>query len=464
MKVNLLKLTKISWKLTILYAFIFSMVLILLNAAILYGVQYFLVQQASSEVDSTSTTVIKKIIGTKGEQTALTDPELVSVTQNSAETFIKIALPNGQVISTSKKLTVNEAMDQQLGITRQLDITESRLIERHFIIRNDQVQKGGQTIAYVQVLRDMGHEYRFIELLIGLIVMADLFGIIISVIAGYILSKRMLNPIDRIARTAQSISISDLSGRIEVENTDDEIGRLALTFNDMIGRLQLAFEKQNQFVADASHELKTPISIIQGYINLMDRWGKGDKEILQESITAIKKETIGMKDLIEKLLFLAGGDSDSIILHKETFSLEELLKEVISESRLIASDHQFRYQMSGPLEINADRKMLKQMFRALLDNSIKYTPTNGEISISADDKAGQIQLVVSDTGIGVPKEELENIFTRFYRVDKSRGKESGGSGLGLAIVKWIVDVHGGQITTESVVGIGTTIIIRLPGD
>jgi len=111
MKVNLLKLTKISWKLTILYAFIFSMVLILLNAAILYGVQYFLVQQASREVDSTSTTVIKKIIGTKGEQTALTDPELVSVTQNSAETFIKIALPDGQVISTSKKLTVNEAMD-----------------------------------------------------------------------------------------------------------------------------------------------------------------------------------------------------------------------------------------------------------------------------------------------------------------------------------------------------------------
>lgn len=462
MKKNLIKLTKISWKLTILYALIFSLALILLNAAILYGVQYFLVQQACDDVDSTSIVLVQKISDLQEEHAAFTDPGLVNATQENAETYIKIALPDGQVINATQKIMINEPMDQQPGVTRQVDKQKSRLSEWHYIIRNDRVQKDGQTIAYIQVLRDMGREYRFIELLIALIVIVDLIGMITSVIAGYFLSKRMLNPIDRITRTAQNISSHDLSSRIEVENKDDELGRLAMTFNDMINRLQLSFEKQNQFVANASHELKTPISIIQGNINLMDRWGKEDKAILQESINAIKKETAAMKDMIEKLLFLAGGDSNSIILHKDKFSLEELLAEVIAECCLIDPDHRFSYSTSEELELNGDRKMIKQMLRALVDNSIKYTPFNGEILMEADAKAGQVRIIVRDTGIGIPPEELENIFTRFYRVDKSRDKESGGSGLGLSIVKWIVDAHGGRITVQSYLGIGTSVIIWFP--
>ena len=169
-----------------------------------------------------------------------------------------------------------------------------------------------------------------------------------------------------------------------------------------------------------------------------------------------------MKDMIEKLLFLAGGDSNSIILHKDKFSLEELLAEVIAECCLIDPDHRFSYSTSEELELNGDRKMIKQMLRALVDNSIKYTPFNGKILMDADASAGQVRIIVRDTGIGIPPEELENIFTRFYRVDKSRDKESGGSGLGLSIVKWIVDAHGGRITVQSYLGIGTSVIIWFP--
>lgn len=464
MKRNFIKLTKISWKLTLLYASIFSLVLILLTASVLYGVQYFLFQQTDSEVEAVSTALVMRIKNGPGDIGALTDPELINAAGDNADTYIRIALPNRRVVNASSNIKINPALDRQLGQARRVNIHKSRLTEWHYLIRNDRVRQDGRTIAYVQVLRDLRSEYRFIELLTALIITADLMGIIISVIAGFILSKRLLNPIDKITTTARNISSSDLSSRIEVYNQDDEIGRLALTFNDMIGRLQHAFEKQKQFVSDASHEMKTPISIIQGYINLMDRWGKEDKNILQESINAIKKETSAMKDMIEKLLVLAGGDSNSIILHKEVFNLRELLAEIIAECELIDSEHKFDYVADKKLALDGDRKWIKQMLRALLDNSIKYTPEAGKISVSAESRAGQVKIVVKDTGIGIPADELDNIFTRFYRVDKSRDKESGGSGLGLAIVQWITEAHGGSISAQSEVSKGTSICIWLPGN
>lgn len=457
MKNNFLKFTTISWKLTILYASIFSLVLIVLSASIVYGIEYFLVQQAIDEVETTSTVVAQRIAGKSQEHVNPRDPELVSETIPNEKTFVKIVLANGVVINVSKHMKQTLPVKDHLNITQQLES-----VEKHLLVRNVSVHINRSTTVYVQVLRDLAEERHFIELLSGFMAIADLIGILLSVLAGYIISRRMLNPIDKITRAAQSISISDLKSRIDVGKADDEITRLELTFNEMIGRLQLSFEKQNQFVSDASHELKTPISIIQGYINLMDRWGKDDRDTLQECIYAIKKETENMRELIGRLLFLASGDSDSIVLQKEEILIRDLLAEICSECELIAPRHRFLYQVQGNIVINADWKMLKQMLRALLDNSIKFTPEEGMIQITAEEQEGQLKLIVTDTGIGIPQKDWESIFTRFYRVDKARGKESGGSGLGLAIVKWIVDAHGGQITAESTPGQGSKFIIYLP--
>lgn len=458
MKVKFIKLKKISWKLTIIYAAIFSLVLILLNAGILYGVKFFLVQQSISQVENTIDITAKMIAGTPDERTALTDPELLNEAQTNSEIDIVIADPKGSVVNSSSKIDA-KGLDILLNVgkTRKLEVGQ-----KHLVVNNSKIITKGKVTAYIQVVKNMEKDYAFIKLLFILMALADFLGIILSVFTGYIISRKMLKPIDKITKTAKEISISDLNGRIDVEDADDELARLAITFNEMIQRLKTSFDKQNQFVSDASHELRTPISVVQGYIGLIDRWGKDDKNVLQESIEAIKNETVSMTELVEKLLFLARGDTGRLKLNKEKFNLSELAGEVIKESKLIAPDYKLNYIIDSKLDIYADKSLIKQMLRALIDNSVKFTPKGGEISIHADSMPDQIKIVVSDTGVGIPQDEINSIFDRFYRVDKARTKELGGSGLGLSIVKWIVDSHEGEIHAESIVDKGTSFIITLP--
>ena len=308
----------------------------------------------------------------------------------------------------------------------------------------------------------MEHEYRFLTLLFIMMAVSNLIGIIIALISGTFVSKRMLRPIDKITKTAQSIGIQDLNKRIEVTTADDELSRLAMTFNEMIERLQKSFESQSKFVSDASHELRTPISVIQGYINLLDRWGKNDKEILQEAIDTIKNETSSMTNLIEKLLFLARTDNGTLKLEKENFQINELIDEVIKESIVIAPDHSIFNEKNDAVMICADFRLIKQVLRAIVDNSIKYTPVKGEIRIISSVELENIIITIEDTGIGIPEEEIPNLFNRFYRVDEARSKQTGGNGLGLAIVKQIIDIHSGSISIESKPEKGTKVIIKLP--
>lgn len=290
---------------------------------------------------------------------------------------------------------------------------------------------------------------------------SDFIGIVSSIIIGYIISKKMLKPIDNITKAAENISINNLNERIDMKGPEDELKRLAATFNNMINRLQDSFNRQTQFVSDASHELRTPIAVISGYVNLLDRWGKNDKKALEKSIYAIKFEVSTMADMIEKLLFLAKGDSGVLEMNKTRFFLNKLIDEVIEESRLIDKTHNILSEKNQVVEILADYKMIKQMFRIFIDNSIKFTPENGNIVLNSVIKEKTIEMTISDTGIGIPKEEIERIFDRFYTVDKSRSKDKGGTGLGLSIAKWIVDRHNGNIEVISEEGKGTRIIIKI---
>jgi two-component system sensor histidine kinase ArlS len=335
----------------------------------------------------------------------------------------------------------------------EIQVLETK--DSHLVFKNENLIIGNKNAGYVQVVYSMKKEYEFLEILFILMALSDFFGVLLSLFTGYLLSRRILMPIDKITKTAKSISVSDLKSKIETGETDDELNRLAITFNEMIERLRLSFEKQNQFVSDASHELRTPISVIQGYASLIDRWGKNDPKILNEGVCAIKNETENMKKLIERLLFLAKADENKIEIQKENINLSKLIEEVISESRIISPEHQFKYKADGELVLFADRNLIKQMLRALLDNSMKFTPENGIIEINASKNKNYVQIEVKDTGVGIPNEELCKIFDRFTVLDKARSKEKNGSGLGLSIVKWICEVHNGRITAESTIGKGT---------
>ncbi len=229
----------------------------------------------------------------------------------------------------------------------------------------------------------------------------------------------------------------------------------------MIARLQDAFDRQNTFVSNASHELRTPIAVIQGYAGMLTRWGRNRKDILEESVDAIVSETEGMTRLVQSLLLLAKCDHD-LQPKLQTFPLDELIAEVARESRLLAPDRLIDNHHNDPTLIQADRNMIKQMLRALIDNSINFTPSNGMINIDLTNDQDRAAIAIKDTGAGIPSNELDYIFDRFYCVDKARTKENGGCGLGLAIVKNIIDLHNGKISVESEPGRGTAFTVTLP--
>jgi two-component system, OmpR family, sensor histidine kinase ArlS len=290
----------------------------------------------------------------------------------------------------------------------------------------------------------------------------NFLGLVLIAIVGSRIIKKLLSPIDTMTKLVKQISIDDLSQRLDVSGSKDELKDLAQTFNDMQDRLQSAVELQNQFVSDASHELRTPISVIQGYANLIDRWGKDDPKILEESILSIKSESEWMKNLVEKLLFLARSDKNTQRLEKNNFMLNEIIDEVFKETTMIDDNHKILNNMNDNIEISADRNLLKEAIRIFVDNSIKYTPAGGAITLNSVKDKNSAIITIKDTGIGISKDDLPHIFNRFYCVDKSRTKSSGGTGLGLGIAKWIIEHHNGSIKVSSQLNAGTEVIIKIP--
>lgn len=295
-----------------------------------------------------------------------------------------------------------------------------------------------------------------------LLIAVNSIGFLITLKIGSNISKKILLPIEDMNKTVKDISINHLDTRINVAGTKDELKELAKTFNEMLDRLEKSYEQQNQFVSDASHELRTPIAVIQGYINLLDRWGKNDPAVLDESILAIKSESESMKDLIEKLLFLARADKHTQNINKSNFPLHDLIDEVIKETKLIDSSHLILNEKNHRIIFYGDKKLIKQAIRIFIENSLKFTPEGGKITLNSLIQEDKILIEIIDTGIGISKEDISHIFDRFYTTDKSRSKNSTGNGLGLAIVKWIITQHKGSINVQSKINSGTKISIILP--
>ncbi len=345
------------------------------------------------------------------------------------------------------------------------DLNESNLIQdvrKEKMVLSKSINVN-EEVYYIQISKDLDSVQEYFFILLCILVILNIIIIIITMIIGSSVSKKIISPIDDMTETVRAINIQKLDTRLNVKGSHDELKELAQTFNDMFDRIQESYDRQNQFVSDASHELRTPIAVIQGYANLLDRWGKNDKEVLEESIEAIKSESENMKDLIEKLLFLARADKKTQKVEKSQFYLDDLIDEVFKETKLIDTKHEIINKVDKKILIFADRKLLKQALRIFIDNSIKFTPENGSITVEGEyyskDKA---VLVIEDTGIGIPKEDIPYIFDRFYCSDKSRSKDKGGTGLGLSIAKWIIAQHRGIVEVKSAIGVGTQISIFIP--
>ena len=293
--------------------------------------------------------------------------------------------------------------------------------------------------------------------------------------------RRRLKPLNDLAVTAEKLSkepmdhnkIDDLEKAISHLSADDDeqvihtgdkdLQSIEIALNSLLKNMKDNEKRQMRFVSDASHELRTPIAVIQGYVNMLDRWGKEDEQVLGESIEALKNESQHMKELVEQLLFLARGDSGRQHLNMERTDLNRMVSEVWEESMMIDENH--RYEFKGTESeacVNGDVAMIKQSVRIFVQNAAKYSEPGTTIKLGVSDEAGYVSYLIEDEGTGMESSDILHIFDRFYRSDEARNGETGGSGLGLSIAKWIVDAHGGTIQVISRADIGSRFIVRFP--
>ena len=272
---------------------------------------------------------------------------------------------------------------------------------------------------------------------------------------------------DKMATLEQAIERATVDSPT-VTTGDKDLRSIEVALNGLLRQMQEAKLQQMRFVSDASHELRTPIAVIQGYVNMLDRWGKTDESVLDESIEALKAESDHMQELVEALLFLARGDSGRNALNRTDVNIAQVVSEVWEESCMIDADHTYTCgvvdaDLENPMLVTeGDLGMIKQSLRIIVQNAQKYSPTGSTITLSARRSKGDVCYVVQDEGIGMSAEEVRHIFERFYRADGARDGQADGSGLGLSIAKWIVDAHDGSIEVISREGVGTRFVVHLP--
>lgn len=291
--------------------------------------------------------------------------------------------------------------------------------------------------------------------------------LLLSAGGGLFLVRRVLKPIDRMIATTRDIEESDLGARIAI-GSDDELGRLARTLNAMLGRLDRAFQRQRQFTDDASHELRSPLSVIEAEATLALRKDR-DTQAYRESLSVIAEESAGMNRLIDQLLTSARGDVGQETLDLRRMDLERLIKETVQTMRPMTEERNLHLSASFPkkanhdLTVHGDEMQLRRVLTNLIENAIRHTEADGKITVSCEERDSMIELIVKDTGCGISEEHLPHVFERFYRADPSRNRQSGGSGLGLAICSQIIEAHHGVISVESELTVGTTFRIQLRG-
>jgi len=288
--------------------------------------------------------------------------------------------------------------------------------------------------------------------------------VVVASAGGYWLSRKAVAPVAEIARAAQSISEHELSKRLPILQTGDELQSLSETLNEMFGRLERAFKRVTQFTADASHELRTPIALMRTRTEVALRKQRSEADY-RETIVRIHRELEKTSALIENLMTLARADSGNEPLQVAPTNLNELFLEISETARLLAEGKSIQYDQrlpETPLNVSGNAPSLRRLFLILIDNAVKYTSREGRISVVLGSSDGAAVTEIRDTGVGISTTDLPHIFERFYRADESRSRESGGTGLGLSIAKWIAEAHQGKISVVSKVGEGSVFRVQIP--
>jgi heavy metal sensor kinase len=282
---------------------------------------------------------------------------------------------------------------------------------------------------------------------------------------GYWISSRALAPVDEISRAAQRFSIENLTDRLQVPKTGDQLQRLSETLNEMLSRLEAAVRRMTQFTADASHELRAPVSLIRTTAEVAALKRDRPANEYLEALDDILEEAERTSQVVDSLMLLARTDSGKEMLDCVPADACAIVRGAAEQGERIAQNRGVGFGVdlpAGSIAIQADAEALRRALLILMDNAAKYTPRGGSIRVSVATRDGFAEASVSDTGIGIAPQDIPRVFDRFWRADKARSREQGGTGLGLSIAKWIVDMHGGSISVQSELGKGSVFTIQVP--
>lgn len=395
------------------------------------------------------------------DSTVIIDEKLK--TNLTSHSFIRIIKPDGKVsYQVTNDLIFAKKMKSKYTKEResQRSLITINNNEKQVLIVRIPIKTGNQISGTLEIGEQLlGLESRK-DILIWIMGICTILAALLSLLGGSWLSNMIMRPISNMITTMEDIEQSGVPKKINIKlDSKDELQKLAKTFNRMIDRIEETMEKQSQFVSDASHELKTPLTIIKSYANFLRRHGLQDRELAEEAIQAIHSEATRMQKMTETFLDLAALEKKQVLELNEVdlvsliINIQKQLKEVYR--REITLNYK-----DSPLTILADELKIKQVIIILLDNAMKYS--NDKIEVFIEKKEKQAVILVKDHGIGIPQEEIENIFERFYRVDKARSRETGGTGLGLHIAKSIVKLHKGIIKINSKEGLGTEVQLLFP--
>ncbi len=318
--------------------------------------------------------------------------------------------------------------------------------------------RDGTMVGTIQIMSALSTFDAATERLFKVMLGVGLVALLLSFMVGSVIAGQGLQPIDSISQAAQQITAAgDLSKRIPYDGPSDELGQLTAEFNATLERLEKLFMAQRRFVADVSHELRTPLTTIQGNLDLIKRVGMDPM-----SMEAMDSEVKRMTRLVGDLLLLAQADSGRLPLVETQVELGSLALEVLRQAQVLADKVELKLGTVEAVHVQGDADRLKQLLFNLVTNALKYTPDGGQVTMSVEQHGTYAIFKVKDTGIGIPQEDLDHIFDRFYRVDKARSRQMGGTGLGLSIAQWIAEAHRGKIWAESEVGKGSTFFVQLP--
>ncbi|MFZ5590756.1 MAG: ATP-binding protein [Bacillota bacterium] len=452
----------LSWRLTVWYAVILLLILLLCGVAAFWGMRYLLYSEAAHELSNALAT-LQRLAGSEPENgdlehMDLEDPELVVVADNGL-LMVQIVAADGRVLNKSRSLGQKLLPRQYSGPPAVLTWDGQKIMLAGAWLA------GG---ARVQIARPLVREDGFLHTLLLVLALLGCAGLVLAVAGGRLISRAALQPVYQLINMARQITTSDLSRRIQLPVVRDELYLLAENFNQMLDRLEQGFKSQQEFVTAASHDLRTPLTVIKSYTDMLRRWGKEDPQVLEEAVVALGRAVHVMERLVNDLLLLARMQT-GLPLNMLPVALGELVSEIAREAAAVAGNVTVYQDVQGNPVVMADEHYLRRALWALVDNAIKYNRPQGEVVIKLEQALGQTPgraqaiISVTDTGPGIPEEKIPRLFERFYRGDPARG--SRGFGLGLALAREIVEAHKGRMEVSSRLGEGSCfkMILPLPG-